>query len=84
MLSENIEIRGAKTQQEVNEAIQLMASISRQDFYVASDWLANIGANYPNFQNEHIRIALYKGKIISTLRITTDIIRIGEARLKMG
>ncbi|MCA1900826.1 MAG: GNAT family N-acetyltransferase [Candidatus Hydrogenedens sp.] len=84
MLHENLEIRGAKTQYEINEAIQLMASISRQDFFVANDWLINIGAKYPNFLNEHIRIALYNGKVISALRITTDIIRIGEARLKIG
>lgn len=84
MLSEDLEIRGANTQREVDEAIQLMANISRQDYYVASDWLLNVGAKYPNFQNEHIRIVLYKGKVISALRITTDTIRIGEARLKMG
>lgn len=84
MFPENIEIRGAKTQREVDEAVQLMASISRQDFFIANDWLLNIGAKYPNFQNEHIRIAIYNGNIISALRLTTDIIRIGEARLKMG
>lgn len=84
MLTENLEIRGAKTQREVDEAIQLMASISRQDFYVANDWLISVGSKYPNFQNEHVRIAIYRGKIVSALRITTDTIRIGEARLKMG
>ncbi len=84
MSFENLEIRGANTQREVDEAIRLMASISRQDFYIASDWLLSVGAKYPNFQNEHIRVAIYNGQVISALRITTDTIRIGEARLKMG
>ncbi len=84
MLQEKIEIRGAKDLSEVNEAIQLMSNVSRGDSFVAHDWLGNVGAKYPNFQNEHIRIALYDGKIISALRIITDVIRIGEARLKMG
>ncbi len=84
MLQDKLEIRGAKTPREVDEAVRLMASVSRQDFFVANSWLLDVGARYPNFQDEHIRIAIYNGKVISALRITTDTIRIGEARLKMG
>ncbi len=84
MFIENLEIRGAKSQSEVKEAMQLMASVATLDSFEANDWLNYMGSQYPNFQTEHIRIAIYKGKIVSTLQITTDVIRIGEARLKMG
>lgn len=84
MFIENLEIRAAKNQSEVKEAMQLMASVAPLDSFVANNWLNYMSSRYPNFNNEHVRIAIYKGKIVSTLQITTDVIRIGEARLKMG
>lgn len=79
-----LEIRGARNQREVDDAITLMANNSNVNYLAPADWLLQVGNHYPNFQNEHIRIAIYRGKIVSALRITTDTIRLGESRLKMG
>lgn len=66
-------------------ANHLLATVHAQgDFSAALQWLETCGVNYPDFQREHTRIAMCQGEIVGGLRINTDTIRIGEARLKMG
>jgi predicted N-acetyltransferase YhbS len=41
-------------------------------------------AGYPNHRPEFTRLAYWEGELAGTLRITSDTIRLGEARLHMG
>ena len=80
----DITIRGVQTPDELRFANDLMAKIHDRDYFEASHWLETFGAGYPGYRTGHTRIALVQGEVAGALRLTTDTIRIGEARLKMG
>ncbi|MCC6145749.1 MAG: GNAT family N-acetyltransferase [Candidatus Hydrogenedentes bacterium] len=77
-------VRGVETSEELRLANDLMAKIFHRDYFEAWRWLESSAANYPGFLREHTRVALWRGNLAGTLRINTETIRIGEARLKMG
>ncbi len=78
------QIRGVRTEDELAWALDLMARVHFQDYSIGARWLRDAAASYPGFRPEHTRIALCNGQVAAALRLTTDTIRIGEARLKMG
>lgn len=76
--------RGVTNDEELHLANDLMARVHGPGFFDAMKWLETCGATYPGFQRDHTRIALVNGEIAGSLRVTTETIRLGEARLKMG
>ncbi len=77
-------VRGVIDDEDRTRAHDLMAKSFGPNYFTLTQHLDNVLARYPGFQTEHTRIALKNGQTAGTLRITTDTIRIGEARLKMG
>ena len=77
-------IRGVITEEELSRAHELMGKAFTDDYYESLEWLNTVGTGYPGYRQEHTRVALWGDEIAATLRLTTDTIRIGEARLKMG
>lgn len=77
-------LKAVDSSDELRVANDLMAKVHCKDYFEGLRWMETVGANYPNFRTGHTRIALWNGEIAGALRITTDTIRIGEARLKMG
>jgi predicted N-acetyltransferase YhbS len=73
-----------ETNEELKNANDLMAKIHMADYFTALNWLETCGAGYPGFRREHTRIALWRGELAGSLRMNTETIRLGEARLKMG
>lgn len=83
-MTQGLILRAVQNDAEWHRANDLMAKAHRRDYYSILQWMETVGRNYPGFRREHTRIALLHGEIAGALRITTDTIRIGEARLKMG
>ncbi len=79
-----VEIRAAYAGDELHRVHELMAKSQRQEFSTSMRWFESSGATYPGFRPEHTRVALVDGEIAGALRVTTEVIRLGEARLKMG
>jgi len=76
--------RGVQSDEELRLANDLIAKVHSPDYFSIMDWIESSGATYPGYLREHTRIALWKGEITGALRVSTETIRIGEARLKMG
>ena len=81
---EQISVQPVHTDEELRLAIDLMAKEHGRNFHTSIDWLNTHSKTYPGFQREHTRIAYIDDEIAGALRLTTDTVRIGEARLKMG
>lgn len=80
----NVTIRPIANRDELRMALGLMADAHIQGDAAAKHWLDECSWRYPAFRPEHTRIATRKGEVLGALHLTTDTIRIGEARLKMG
>jgi predicted acetyltransferase len=78
-----LEFRAVSDDEELHLANDLMAK-TFSNYYPNLHWLETCGIGYPGFRPEHTRIALCKNEMAGALRVTTDTVRIGEARLKMG
>src|SRR5690554_1179129 len=76
--------RGVQNKDEQHWANDLMAKVHSRDFFESQRWIDSFGMGYPGFEMEHTRIAVARQEIVAALRLTTDTIRIGEARLRMG
>jgi predicted acetyltransferase len=79
-----LKIKPVENAEELRRAMLLMTSASRHPSETAYRWLEKNGSLYPHFQREHTRIAVSGNEVIGALRISTDTIRIGETRLKLG
>lgn len=77
-------VRGALSPDDCALAQDLMAKTFGPDYFTVSRRLDTLMTGYPAYQREHTRVAYRQGQLAGALRITTDTIRIGEARLKMG
>src|SRR5262245_30394386 len=78
-------VRAAAVGDELHRAQVLMARSHRPEFSESLNWFETTGATYPGFRPaEHTRVALIDGELAGALRLTTEVIRLGEARLKMG
>lgn len=80
----DLTIRPVETDEELRLANDLMAKAHCPDYFVGIRWLETCGAGYPGFRREHTRIALFHGELAGALRMNTETVRLGEARLKMG
>lgn len=81
---QQITVRGVQSEDELTLANDLMAKGHQVNYFSASEWFEGAGAAYPGYRFEDTRIALCDGELAGALRLTTDTIRLGEARLKMG
>lgn len=77
-------VRGASNPDDVAFALELMAKTFGPNYFANVRRLGALAQGYPAFQREHTRLAWRNGQLAGALRITTDTVRIGEARLKMG
>ena len=79
-----IEARAVETDEELRLVNDLMAKLHYPDYFEGLQWLETCGGRYPDFLREHTRVALRNGQVAGALRINTETVRIGEARLRMG
>ena len=84
MGNKELTVKPVETSEELRLAHDLMAKGHTPDYYSRLNWLETCGKGYPGFSHEHTRIALWRGELAGTLRMHTETIRLGEARLKMG
>jgi len=77
-------LKPVSTKDEYAFANDLMAKVFVGNYYKNLALLQSLGEGYPGYLREHTRIALFNGEVAGALRITTDTIRIGEARLRSG
>ncbi len=77
-------VRAAANADELRLAHDLMAKAHVPNYFSSMNWLESSAVAYPGFRLEHTRVAFRDGEIAGALRLTTDTIRLGEARLKMG
>jgi len=77
-------VRAVETDEELYQANDLMAKVHYLDYFEGARRLETCWSAYPGFRREHTRVAFWKDDLAASLRLTTDTIRIGEARLKMG
>ena len=77
-------IKPVESRDELLLATNLMVDVHTNGDVAAKRWLEDCSWQYPAYRQEHTRIATRKGEILGALRLTTDTVRIGEARLKMG
>ncbi len=80
---DRLELLAVQSEEELRKAVHLMALELASDA-TAELWLGSAASNYPGFRPEHTRIALFDGEIVAALRLTTETLKIGEARLRMG
>ncbi len=80
----DIMIKPVETDDELRQAVELMIAEHAADAPDAALWLRTYGQRYPGFAREHTRIAVVKGEVVAALRLTTDTLVLGEARLRMG
>lgn len=80
----DIAVKAVESTDELRRVNALFASVHMDDPSVAGRWLETCGVSYPHFQREHTRIAFLGRELVGGLRLNTDTIRIGEARLRMG
>lgn len=80
----NLVLRPAQSEDELYLAHDLMAKVHCKDYWEGMTWMDRVGRHYPGFLREHTRLAFLEGDLAGALRVTTDTVRIGEARLKMG
>ncbi len=81
-------IRPAQTADEIRMGVDLLATVLArehgEDEAVARQRLESAATGYPESAPEHLRLAWSGEELVGALRITTDTIRIGEARLRLG
>ncbi len=82
--TDELRLKPVETIDELRLANDLMAKTHCPDYFQGLNWLETCGAGYPGFRREHTRIALWNGDLAGALRLNTETIRLGEARLKMG
>jgi predicted acetyltransferase len=77
-------IRAVESDDEIRLANDLMAKGFNADYFSSLHWLETCGAGYPGFRREHTRVAMSGNDLAGALRLTTETIRLGEARLRTG
>lgn len=81
---ETTTVRPIQNSEELRRATNLMIATHQANPVCSPTWLQTHSQTYPHFKREHTRIVTYNGELAGALRISTDTIRVGEARLKLG
>lgn len=79
----DLAVRAPRSDEEMhlaNELIHRAWEAEGRDDRWRMDW----GRGYPGFAQDHARLAFWRGELAGALRIHSETIRIGEARLKAG
>jgi predicted N-acetyltransferase YhbS len=77
-------IKPAESPEELRLAHDLIAKEHAPEPGTTRYWLESYGGHHPGHEAEHTRIAVIKGEVAGALRITTETVRVGEARLRVG
>ena len=84
MPNPRIDVQPVRTAVELQEANDLMAKSFSRPYADTMEWMRHVGSAYPGYRQEYTRIDRMDGALAGALRVTSDTIRIGEARLHMG
>ncbi|HOF40240.1 MAG TPA: GNAT family N-acetyltransferase [Candidatus Hydrogenedentes bacterium] len=80
-----ITVKPVETADELRVVHDLFATTHSADDYARGvRWLEDCGTRYPGYLKEHTRIAKRGVEVVGGLRLITDTVRLGDARLKMG
>ncbi len=77
-------IKPVESEEELRLANDLIAREHANGSGANRYWLETCGGRHPGQEPEHTRIAVLRGEVAGALRITTETVRIGEARLRAG
>lgn len=77
-------IKPAESEEELRLANDLIAKEHAAESAMTRYWIESCGGRHPGQETEHTRIAVWKGEVAGALRINTETMRIGEARLRVG
>lgn len=80
----DLAIKAAESREELKLANELIAREYANQSDTSRYWLETCGPHFPGHEPQHTRIAVSKGEVAGALRINTETMRIGEARLRMG
>jgi GNAT superfamily N-acetyltransferase len=75
------EVRGARTDDELRAANDLMAKTQLPNYWDSLGWLESAGPVWADVEREHTRVALAAGELVGALRLLPLTLRIGRARL---
>lgn len=78
------DVRAIQNDEERRQALVLIARAHRPDRPQESHWLRVHALTSPRYHPSHIRVAIRNNRVIGALRITSDTLRVGESRLKVG
>jgi predicted acetyltransferase len=79
-----VQAKPAEGAEQQRLAVGLMAAVHGGGAPSKAHWLRDFGHRYPGFHPEHTRIVWNGREVLAALRITSDTVQIGEARLRMG
>ena len=79
-----IAVRAPESKREMRQAHEMLAAVSNGEENPGAYWRSGYSAGYPGSPPEHTRIAMWGGELAGVLRITSETLRLGEARLKAG
>lgn len=79
-----VTVKPVESADEARQALDLMVRVHAVGDVPEGAWLYDHGGGYPGFEQEHTRIARLDREVAAALRITSDTLMVGEARLKMG
>lgn len=77
-------VRPVQSEEDLRLANGFMARPEAIDRDAARKWLEAHGDAYPGYRREHTRFAKAGGKVVGALRINSETLRLGEARLRVG
>ncbi|MFP4173257.1 MAG: GNAT family N-acetyltransferase [Candidatus Hydrogenedentota bacterium] len=77
-------IRAPQNEQELRRAHSLLARTFAEEGAPAVYWRNGYSAAYPGSSAEYTRLAFAGEELAGVLRITSETVRLGEARLKVG
>ena len=77
-------IRAPQTKHEMRQAHDLMASAYAEGAYALPYWRDGYSQRYPSSTHEYTRVAFAGNELAGVVRITSETMRLGEARLKTG
>lgn len=78
------EVRAIQDAEELRQARLLLREMHSERYPSEAEWLSHQLTNGPRYSPDHIRVAVRNDHIIGAVRLSSEILRIGESRLKMG
>ncbi len=84
MKAKELTIRAPQTKHEMRQAHDLMASAYAEGAFALPYWRDGYSQSHPGSTHDYTRVAFAGDELAGVVRITSETMRLGEARLKVG